>query len=159
MEAPNNVNKALGREHAIRKGSLKLISLHHPKDGNFHQRLFDLSTDLKEQHNLISDARYKEAVTEMLQRLIMYTGPDTLPDAPFCNLKYCGSPQAFAHARLQKNKNPVATPTFLCPDQVTTTSRFQMEISTISDATATASPRPGPRPAPPVQKAPITGNK
>ena len=71
MEAPNKVNKALGREHAIRKGSLKLISLQHPIGGNFHRRLYDLSTDLKEQHNLISDERYKLDVNDCL----LYTSP------------------------------------------------------------------------------------
>ena len=124
-EKPDDANKALGTEHAIRKGSLKLISLQEKVNDTFHRRLYDLSTDLKEEHNLIVDDSYKDDVTEMLQRLIMYVGPTPRPDAPFCNLEYCGSTQAWVDEKLQKYTFQVAK-AFQCYEQRTTTSTSRM---------------------------------
>ena len=128
MEAPNRVNKALGKQHAIRKGSLKLISLQESVDGSFNMELYDLSTDLKEERNLISDKRYKKDVAEMLKRLDEYGGPHTRPNAPPCNLKYCGSAQMLADEKNRKDK--ISTDAVSsCPDPSTTTDS-QSEITT-----------------------------
>ena len=84
---------ALGRQHAIRKGSLKLISLQQPVGGVYHRKLYNLTEDLTEERNLISDTMYQEDVREMITRLAAYAGPAPRFTAPFCNLRNCGSVQ------------------------------------------------------------------
>ena len=143
MEAPNYANKALGREHAIRKGSLKLISLQKSVGGSFHMQLYDLSTDLKEERNLISDKQYSNDVDEMWKRLAEYVGPDTRPDAPFCNLKYCGSAQMLADEKKRGEKNMVSTSSlidFPCPEQSTRATTTSNSQSKSTNAITTGSP-------------------
>ena len=106
MESPNFMNKALGREHAIRKGSLKLISLQKKIGDVYLRRLYDLSTDLKEKRNLLAKPRYRDVIAEMGKRLDAYGGPDTKPNGPFCNLEHCGSAQMIADEKKKTNKAP-----------------------------------------------------
>ena len=130
MEAPNDSEK-LGNEHAIRKGTLKLISLQRSVNGLFHRQLYDLSTDLMEERNLITKQKYKNDVKEMKERLTEYVGPHTNPSAPFCNLKYCGSARMLADEKTRQNTiSTSATPVSSCLDQRTwasTTSNTQSD--------------------------------
>ena len=118
-EAPNFTDKAVGREHAIRKGSLKLISLQKSIGGSMQRHLYDLSTDLMEERNLISDQKYRKDIAEMKKRLGEYAGPFTKPKAPFCNLEYCGSARMKADEKKRKNKISTSSPVSSCPDQST----------------------------------------
>ena len=118
MEAPNDSEK-LGNEHAIRKGTLKLISLQRSVNGLFHRQLYDLSTDLMESRNLISNQKYRKDIADMKKRLSEYAGPFTKPKAPFCNLEYCGSARMKADEKKRKNKISTSSPVSSCPDQST----------------------------------------
>ena len=141
MEAPNRQNKALGKQHAIRKGSLKLISLQESVGGSFHMELYDLSTDLKEERNLISDKQYRKDVAVMLKRLDEYGGPNTRPNAPSCNLKYCGSAQMLIDEGIRKSKIPTSTTTVSsCPDQNTWATTTTNAQSKSTNAIPTGSP-------------------
>ena len=81
-------------EHCFRNGNLKLIAYQH-KGGRYnrgyYRRLYDLSTDPKEEHNLVELPEYKDVLELMLRKLERYVGPNPRPNAPFCNVDYCGS--------------------------------------------------------------------
>ena len=125
LEPPNHKGKADSKEHAIRKGSLKLISLQQIVNGSYNVQLYDLSTDLKEERNLISAGggiprQYRKDVANMWKRLDEYAGPSTRPNAPLCNLDYCGSVQMLIDERIRKIKIPASiTPVSSCPEQST----------------------------------------
>ena len=113
--------EALGKEHAIRKGSLKLISLQKAVDGTYQRRLYNLADDLKEERDLISRPRYQKDVKEMIKRLAAYAGPGTRYTAPLCNLQNCGSAQMLADQRVkvQMKKLTSTMPDIwlpICPD-------------------------------------------
>ena len=163
LEPPNHKGKADSKEHAIRKGSLKLISLQESVGGSFHMELYDLSTDLKEERNLISAGggiprQYRKDVANMWKRLDEYAGPNTRPNAPSCNLKYCGSAQMLIDEGIRKSKIPTSTTTVSsCPDQntwATTTTNAQSKstnaIPTGSPAIPTHPPRIPIRMPPPI---------
>ena len=93
--------KQFKNEHCIRQGMLKLVSLQQRVDGTYNRRLYDLTKDSREVMNLVNVPRFKPDVYEMQRRLDQYIGPRTRPEAPHCNLAYCGSPQAIADALMQ----------------------------------------------------------
>ena len=93
--------KQFKNEHCIRQGTLKLVSLQQRVGGSFNRRLYDLEKDPREVMNLINVPKYNADIYEMQRRLDQYIGPQTRPEAPFCNLAYCGSSQAIAEAQVK----------------------------------------------------------